>query len=366
MPMPLPRHLASLVPYSPGKPIEEVERELGIAHAVKLASNENPLGPSPRAMAVLTQHLGTLHRYPDGGAHGLREAIAKKWGVPSDQVIVGNGSDEIISLLVRAFLAPGEEAIMADHTFVMYKIDVVAGRGVPVEVPLKQWAHDLDAMAGAVTDRTRLVFLCNPNNPTGTIVSRWDLERFLDRLPDHVLVVCDEAYYEYVRAGDYPNALDYVKERRPVVVLRTFSKIYGLAGLRVGYGISTAEVVGYLHRIRPPFNVNALAQRAALAALDDQEHLDKSRTLNETEMVVLEKGLRKLGYGPVPSQANFLYFETNGDGRSLYEALLREGVIVRHIQGPMIRVTVGTPSENARFLEALRKVQFAPSSRGAS
>ncbi len=350
------KNISSLIPYSPGKPLDELERELGISHAIKLASNENPLGPSAKAQAILADGVATLNRYPDGGAHYLRRALAERWKVTADQVIVGNGSDEVISLLIKAFLAPGDEAVMADHTFVMYKLSVQGSHGVPVEVPLKDWRHDLSAMAHAVTDRTRLVFLCNPNNPTGTVVSTAEVEAFLASLPDHVIVVFDEAYYEYVRTADYPDSLRYVKQQRPVVVLRTFSKIYGLAGLRVGYGITTKEIVDYVNRIRPPFNANSLAQLAALGALEDEEHVATSRSVNASEMAVLEQQLTKLGMVTIPSQANFIYFDTHRDGRQVFDALLREGVIVRHIKGSMIRVTVGKPEENRRFLDVFEGV----------
>ena len=348
--------IASLKPYSPGKPLSELERELGIHEAIKLASNENPWGPSPKALQVLEQGAASLHRYPDGGAHALRQALSKKWEMPQDQILVGNGSDEIISLLIKTFLAPGDEAVMADLTFVMYRLSVVGGHGVPIEVPLKNWRHDLSAMVSAVTDRTRLFFICNPNNPSGTTVSSAEVDAVLANIPDHVVVVFDEAYYEYVRDEKYPDSLRYVREGRPVVVLRTFSKIYGLAGLRVGYGMTTPEIAGYVNRVRPPFNVNSLAQIAAQAALLDDEHVAKSRAMNEAEMAFLQEGLTKLGFKAIPTQANFIYFDVGMDGGTLYNALLREGVIVRHIRGSMIRVTIGQPTENRRFLEALELV----------
>ena len=348
--------IASLKPYSPGKPLSELERELGISEAIKLASNENPWGPSPKALQVLERASVSLHRYPDGGAHELRGALGKKWEVSSDQVLVGNGSDEVISLLIKTFLSPGEEAIMADLTFVMYRLSVLGGHGVPIEVPLKNWMHDLSAMVDAVTERTRLFFICNPNNPTGTMLSAKEIESAIAKIPEHVVVVFDEAYYEYVRDGGYPDSLRFVREGRPVVVLRTFSKIYGLAGLRVGYGITTPEIAGYVNRVRPPFNVNSLAQEAAQAALLDDEHVAKSRAMNEAELMFLEEGLSALGLKTIPTQANFIYFDVNKDGAALYEALLREGVIVRHIRGSMIRVTIGQPNENRRFLEALKHV----------
>ncbi len=348
--------IGSLKPYAPGKPLSELERELGISEAIKLASNENPWGPSPKALQVLERASGSLHRYPDGGAHELRQALAKKWALSSNQVLVGNGSDEVISLLIKTFLAPGEEAIMADLTFVMYRLSVLGGHGVPIEVPLKNWTHDLSAMVEVVTDRTKLFFICNPNNPTGTMLTSTEIETALAQMPDHVVVVFDEAYFEYVRNAEYPDSLRYVREGRPVVVLRTFSKIYGLAGLRVGYGMTTPEIAEYVNRVRPPFNVNSLAQEAAQAALLDDEHVAKSRAMNEAELTFLEEGLGKLGFQTIPTQANFIYFDVQRDGAALYEALLRKGVIVRHIRGSMIRVTVGQPTENRRFLEALEHV----------
>lgn len=348
--------IAKLVPYSPGKPLDELERELGIRGAVKLASNENPLGPSPKAIAALHTGAETLHLYPDGGAHHLTRALAERLDVSLNQVIVGNGSDEIISLLVKAFVAPGDEAVMADHTFVMYKLAVAGGHGTIIEVPLKEWRHDLTAMAKAITDRTRLVFICNPNNPTGTMVSHNEVAAFMADVPEHVIVVFDEAYFEYVRDSEYPDTIHYVRDHRQVAVLRTFSKIYGLAGLRIGYGITTPEIVDYLHRVRNPFNTNSLAQKAALAALGDKEHVATSRILNESEIEVVASELQDLGLHTLPSQANFLYFDVRQDGHEIFNRLLKEGVIVRHIRGSMIRVTIGQPEENTRFLRALKKV----------
>lgn len=356
MPLKIHPDIASLTPYIPGKPVEELERELGIAKAVKLASNENPLGPSPKALAVLAEAAKTLHRYPDGGAHRLRGALADRWKVQPDQVILGNGSDEIIGLLARTFLAPGDDAVMADQTFVIYKMEVIAAHGTPVIVPLRQGRHDLDAMAAAVTPRTRLLFVCNPNNPTGTMVGAADVARLMERVPESVIVVFDEAYYEYVQSRDFPNSLGYVLQGRNAIVLRTFSKIYGLAGLRIGYGLTTQEIAGYLNRLRPPFNANSLAQRAALAALDDEEHVSRSRASNQTEMETVRNGLAALGFQPLPSEANFLYFDVGRDGRDVFQALLREGIILRHIEGSMLRVSIGLPDENRKFLAALKKV----------
>ena len=351
--------IASLVPYVPGKPIEELQREMGLPRAIKLASNENPVGPSPKALAVLAETASTLHRYPDGGAFRLRGALAHRWKVTPDQVILGNGSDELLGLLARAFLSPGDEAVMAEQTFVIYKMEVQAAHGVVVEVPQKHWHHDLPAMAAAITDKTRLLFVCNPNNPTGTIATKTEVAALMARVPDHVVVVFDEAYYEYVRHPEFPESIDYVKAGRPVIVLRTFSKIYGLAGLRIGYGMTSPEITGYLNRIRPPFNANSMAQQAALAALEDEAHVTASRSLTHSEMDKVRRGLQRLGFEALPSEANFLYFDAKKDGREVFNALLREGIIVRHIQGSMLRVTIGLPDENQLFLSALESVTRA-------
>jgi histidinol-phosphate aminotransferase len=348
--------IRSLSPYIPGKPIDELQREFGLTRVIKLASNENPIGPSPRALAALNGVQGMLHRYPDGSAYQLRQAIADRWKVAGEQVILGNGSDEILGLLARTFLTPGDEAIMADHTFVIYKMEVTAVHGTPVIVPLVNWTHDLESMVRAITPRTRLFFLCNPNNPTGTMVSAEAVDRLMAQVPDDVIVVFDEAYFEYVRSPQFPDTIAYVKQGRNVIVLRTFSKIYGLAGLRIGYGISTAEIIDFLNRVRPPFNANSLAQKAALAALGDDEHVARSRAVNVAGMEQLEHGLRELGVSPISSEANFLYFDVRQDGRRIFDALLREGVIIRHIDGTMLRVTIGQPDENTAFLQALKKV----------
>jgi histidinol-phosphate aminotransferase len=356
MALPIHAHIAPLVPYVPGKPIDELERELGIPRAIKLASNENPLGPSPKALMALSGIGPTLHRYPDGGATRLRAALANRYKLSADQVILGNGSDEILGLLARTFLSPGDEAVMADLTFVIYKMEVTAAHGNPVIVPLKHWQHDLAAMADAVTDKTRLIFICNPNNPTGTIVTADAVNAFMARIPDDVVVVFDEAYVEYVHDPQFPDSLDWIARHRNAVVLRTFSKIYGLAGLRIGYGLTTAEIGGLLNRIRPPFNANTMAQYAALAALEDDEHVARSRSLNRMEMAIVRDGLVALGFEPLPSDANFLLFDVKREGRQIFDALLRQGVIVRHIEGRLLRVTVGLPEENRYFLDALKKV----------
>jgi len=352
--------IAGITPYSPGKPIEELERELGLTGSIKLASNENPLGPSPKALAVLAEAESALHRYPDGGGHVLRRALAERFKVSPDQIILGNGSDEIITLLTKVFLESGDEAVMADPSFMVYKIDATAAHGTVVQVPLRNDRHDLPAMAQAVTAKTRLIFVCNPNNPTGTYVTASDVATFMQAIPPDVIVVFDEAYYEYVTASDYPNSLALLKSGRNVVLLRTFSKIYGLAGLRIGYGVTTPEIVAYLNRIRPPFNTNSLAQKAALAALSDEAHVCESRRINRDGMASLTERLTAMGLRVVPSQANFLYFDAQQDGKAVFDALLRKGVIVRHLGGTCLRVTIGLPHENDRFMASLQAVLTTP------
>ena len=355
----VPPWLASLVPYQPGKPIEEVEREYGLPNSIKIASNENPLGPSPKAVAAIQAALGDLHRYPDGGGFALKNKLAAKLGVAPAEIFIGNGSNEVLELAARAFLRPGEEAVMSEQAFVVYASVVQATAGIPRSAPLRDFTHDLEAILAAVTPKTRLVFLANPNNPTGTIYRRAAFERFLQSIRKDVVVIADEAYAEYVVDPEWPDSLRYQAPGRLLVTCRTFSKIYGLAGLRIGYAVAPAEIVEVLDRIRQPFNVNSLAQIGALAALDDDEHVERSRRVNRGGMASLEAGLRELGLEPVPSQANFVLVAV-GDGAAVTEALLRRGVIVRPMGGyrfpEHIRVTIGTEEENRRFLEALREV----------
>jgi histidinol-phosphate aminotransferase len=357
----VPEWIRTLTPYPPGMPIEELERELGIRGSIKLASNENPLGPSPRAMKAIAAALATLHRYPDGSAFYLRRRLAERHGVSPDEILVGNGSNEIIELAARGFLRPRDEAVMADQAFVIYRMVTQAAGGVARIVPLRDYTHDLDAIAEAVTPRTRLVFLSNPNNPTGTIFRRPAWEAFLRALRSRqLIVVADDAYADYVEAADYP---DTVTERGdgtiPVLTLRTFSKLYGLAGLRIGYGIAPAAVVEAISRIRQPFNVNALALVGALAALDDQEHVTRTLRVNREGMRFLLDGFRRRGLQWVPSAANFVLVRV-GSGARVYAELLRRGVIVRPMDvygfPEHLRVTVGLPEENRRLLDALDEV----------
>lgn len=352
-------------PYVPGKPVEEVERELGLKDVIKLASNENPLGPSPLAIQAMQANLGQMHFYPDGNCYYLRKALADRLQVKDDQLIFGNGSDEILSFLTMAYINPGDEAVMVAPSFSEYDFAMRLMNGVPRQVPLvgDDFAYDFDAVLAAITNKTRLVFICSPNNPTGSYVKGRDFDYFMSKLPPGVLVVLDQAYIEYVADPEHPDGLDYIAKGYPIIALRTFSKIYGLAGLRIGYGISSAELIGGLNRVSEPFNVNAMAQKAALAALEDDSHLKDSRLLVEKGRSSFAAGLAALGLKPVPDQANFCFFDTGADSRQVFQALLKKGVIVRtgDIFGypSYIRVTYGTGEQNARFLKALEEVLAA-------
>jgi histidinol-phosphate aminotransferase len=356
-----PSHVAGLAAYQPGKPIEELERELGIEGSIKLASNENPLGPSPLALAAAREAMVDVHRYPDDGGFALRTKLAARLGVPADAIVVGAGSSEVIQMAVRAYVGPGDEAVMADPAFVVYELATRAAAGRLVKVPCAGMTHDLEAMLRAVTARTRAVFVCNPNNPTGTVVAESAFSRFVERLPADLLLVVDEAYIEYVDREDVPDGLKYLKAARPgwppMLVLRTFSKIHGLAGLRVGYGVTSPEVARDLGRVRPPFNVSRPALAAAEAALDDRTHLERTREVTLEGRASLAAALARLGLEVVPSQANFLLVKTPVRGSLLYQRLLPAGVIVRPVDGyglpDHVRITVGTRVENERCASAL-------------
>ncbi|HWO41118.1 MAG TPA: histidinol-phosphate transaminase [Candidatus Eisenbacteria bacterium] len=355
----VPEYIRTLVPYVPGKPIEEVEREYGIAGSAKLASNENPLGPSPRALQAIREKLELLHLYPDGDCFYLRRGLADHLGVKPEQLIFGNGSNEIIELAARTFMRPGDEAVMARQAFIVYKLIVQAIGGVRREIPLTDFTHDLDAMARAITPRTRMVFLANPNNPTGTIYRRAAWERFLERVPPAVLIVADEAYFEYVGVADYPDSLRYQDGERTILTVRTFSKLYGLAGLRIGYGVGPEEIIALMQRVRQPFNVNAPAQWGAMAALGDQDHVRRSLAANEEGLAYLRGELDRLRLVYVPSHANFLLVRV-GDGEKIFKQLLARGIIVRPMAAyelpEYVRVTVGTMPENRRFIHGLEAI----------
>jgi histidinol-phosphate aminotransferase len=356
----IPPHVQRLRPYVPGKPIEEVERELGLpsSEIVKMASNENPLGPSPRALQAISAALGGLGLYPDGSCFTLTNALARHWEVAPENLVVGNGSDEIIHYLGLAFLRPGDEVLTGDPSFVRYESAAVLNEAEFIATPLRDYTFDLDAMAERLSERTRMVFIANPNNPTGTMVRKKAVERFLERCPEETLVVMDEAYYEYVDDPDYPDSLAYVREGRNVVVLRTFSKIYALAGLRVGYGIARPEIIHALHQVREPFNVNTLAQVAAVASLEDPEQVPRSRKCNREGRDYLYREFRRLGLPCVETQANFVLVDVLRPNRPVYEALMRRGVIVRVLGGlpTHLRVTIGTPADNQRFIRELEAV----------
>ncbi len=349
-------NIKNLSPYIPGKPIEELERELGISGSIKLASNENPLGPSPKAIAALKKVVAGLNRYPDGSGFYLSQALATRYNVDLHQIILGNGSNELIELVVRTFVQPGDEIISADPSFVIYKMVTQAAGGTIVIVPCRDMRHDLDVMADRITARTRIVFVANPNNPTGTMCPRVEMDRFIERIPDNMIVVVDEAYFEYVTHADYPDSLDYLKGGRNILALRTFSKIYGLAGLRIGYGITTAEVAELLNKVRQPFNTNSLAQAAALAALEDRKHVEKSIAINNEGKQYLYQSFGQLGLTFTPTETNFILFETALDAMDVYKALLKQGVIIRPMGGKSLRVTIGLPEENKRFVAELEKI----------
>lgn len=352
-----PEHIKSIKAYVPGKPTEELERELGIADSIKLASNENPLGPSPLAMKALRKGIGDLNRYPDGSCYYLKNALSEKLRVSPDEIIIGNGSNEIIELAVRTFLKPGDEAIMAHPSFVVYATIVQAAQGKGIIVPLRDWCHDLDSMASKITGKTKIIFIANPNNPTGAINTAAAVDSFMKKIPEGVLVVTDEAYYEYVTLPDYADSMKYFRAGRDILILRTFSKIYGLAGLRIGYGIAGDSILAEMNKVRQPFNVNTLAQKAAAAALRDRDHLEKTKRVNERGKKFLYKELTALNIQFVPTEANFIYivFEDNV-AHKVYDHLLKKGIIVRPVGPREIRVTIGLPRENKKFIEALKKI----------
>ena len=351
-------HIRDLEPYSPGKPIEELERELGIRESIKLASNECPLGPSALAMQSMFSAAEDINRYPEDSCHYLRGELAESLGIAGESLIFGTGSDGILELLAKCLLGPGDEAVFPWPSFAMYPIVTQSVAGTAIRVPLDaELRADVAALLEAVTERTRLLFLANPNNPTGTSIGAKAFRTLLAELPERVVLVADEAYLEYVRRPDFPDSVAALSGRPTLVVLRTFSKVYGLAGLRVGYGIGDPELIGYLARARHPFNVSSLAQAAARGALQDREHVRRVRDLTHKGLSQLEAGLQALGLGVAPSDANFLLVDAGREAAPLYEGLLRRGVITRAMAGfglpQHLRVTVGLPEENERFLAAL-------------
>lgn len=354
-------NIARLKPYEPGRPVEEVMRDFGLETCVKLASNENPLGPAPLAVEAMRDHVTEVGRYPDSSGYYLKRKLSAMHDVPATQIVLGNGSVEIIELIARTFLGPDEEGIVSEQAFIMYWLAIQSVNGNVRVVPARDHRHDLEAMASAIGDRTKLIFIANPNNPTGTMVTRAEVDRFFDSIPSDVIVVMDEAYHEYIKDPSYPDGLDDLRAGRRVIVLRTFSKIYGLAGIRVGYGFGPAELVRELEKVRIPFNTSSLSQVAAMAALDDKEHVERTYRANVRERAALSEGLAHLGLTFVPSVANFLLVEFDRPGAEVFEELMKRGVIVRPMAGyglpRHVRVTVGTHPENEELLRAITSMR---------
>jgi histidinol-phosphate aminotransferase len=359
MKLSVPDYILSIKPYTPGKPLEELEREYGIDDSIKLASNENPIGPSPMAVSAIRESIKKLNRYPDGSGHDLIRKISNHVGFSPQHIVLGNGSDEIIGMLAFAMLQPGDEAILPVPSFLMYDIMVRGAGATPVSVPLASLSIDLEAIKKKMTSKTRMIFLCNPNNPTGTVILRKDFENFLQQMPPGVIVVIDEAYIEFVRDKDCVKSFEYLDDTTPLVTLRTFSKAYGLAGLRIGYGVMPVEIADILNRIRLPFNTNSLAQAGAVAALDDNVFLEKVISLVHEGLDFLYDALDSLGITYFPAQTNFFLIDVRKDADEIYEDMLRQGVIVRSMKSygypNYIRINVGLHKENVRFLKALEK-----------
>ena len=353
-------YVRDLIPYVPGKPVEELERELGIRDAIKIASNENPLGPSPLALRAVVEALSKVNRYPDGDAFYLKHKLAERLGVRPDNLIFGNGSNEVIEIVARTFMKPGDEAVMGEFAFIVFPIVTQAVGARAIISPMPQLTHSLRDMFERITLKTKAVFIANPNNPTGTMVKRDEVEWFLDRVPEDVIVVIDEAYCDYIDDPEYPDSLNYHSLGKLIITVRTFSKIYGLAGLRIGYGVASEEIISYMNRVREPFNVNSLAQVAAFHALDDEGHVRKSKEINKMGLEFLSRELDRLEIKYAPSFTNFILVDLECDPHPVYNALLREGVIVRPVGGyglkTHVRVSAGLPEENEKFIRAIKKV----------
>jgi histidinol-phosphate aminotransferase len=354
-----------LTPYQPGKPVEELQRELGLSEIIKLASNENPLGPSKMALAAVKYGLVELERYPDGNGFALKQKLGKHLSVKPEQITLGNGSNDVLEVVARTFAQPGDEIIFSQYAFAVYPIVTQAIGASAVVIPAQGWAHDLDATLTAITDKTRIIFVTNPNNPTGCWIERETLHHFLKQVPQNIIVVLDEAYFEYANhssmgIANYPNGVEWLSEFANLIVTRTFSKAYGLAGLRIGYGISSVTVADLLNRVRQPFNVNSIALTAAEAALDDQPHIEKSVAMNVNGMQLLQSTFSKMGLEYIPSAGNFICVDVAKPAASVYQALLKKGVIVRPVANydmpSHLRITIGTENENDLFVRAFKEV----------
>ena len=360
MKLSVPEYILSLKPYVAGKPLEELEREYGVKDAIKLASNENPLGPSPMALEAIRRSAEKLHRYPNSGSYDLCRHLAKRLNLKCENIVLGNGSDDLIAMLAKVLLQPGDETVLPEPSFLFYEIVIKSSGAIAVGVPLKTGETDLNGMLERISSKTRLIFLNNPHNPTGTLIPKQALNPFIEALPPHIVLVIDEAYIEFVRDRNCPNSIDYLNSGKIVVGLRTFSKAYGLAGLRIGYGLMPVFLAELLHRVRQPFNVNSLAQAAAIAALEDQDFLKKTLQLVCDELEFLYRALDGLGLNYGRSEANFLLIQVGKNADKIFEDLLRQGVIVRSMSSygypDCIRVNVGLRHENIRLLEALEKI----------
>ncbi len=352
--------LLNIAPYPAGKPIQELERETGLKNIIKMASNENPFGPSPMAIRALNQELANIFRYPDGNCFELKKKLSEKFNLKPENFIIGNGSNEIIELLIRAFVRPGEEVIMGDPSFIVYRTATVITGGKPVFVKLENFEYNLEKMRLAINNKTKMVIIDNPNNPTGVIVRKRELDIFVSSLPERVILVLDEAYREFVQDEGYPGELDYISCGKPVVVLRTFSKAYGLAGLRIGYGITDESITDCLNRLRQPFNVNFAAQVAAVAALDDVEHIKRTVENNKNGMNFIIKNMTAMGLRCIPSHSNFILVELPMDADLMYKEMLKRGIILRSMKGygltNYIRITIGLPEDNERVVREFRSI----------
>jgi len=352
--------IEDLIPYPPGKPIEELERELGITGSIKLASNENPLGPSPIAVKAIADKVLTLNRYPDGSGYYLKNMLSKKFSIPFEQIVLGNGSNEIIELIIRTFLSPAEHVVQAFPTFLVYEKIVKGAGGRMISVPLSNFRIDLNKTAEAITPETKIVFICNPNNPTGSVLSMDEMRNFLDRIPKDIIVALDEAYIEFVSDEKAANGLELLSDYPLLFVLRTFSKLYGLAGLRIGYGFASEKLVDYINRVRQPFNAGTLAQAAATAALEDVEFISRTLKLVREGLSFLYNELDEMGLEYIPTQTNFFLINVPDGAKKVFERMLKHGVIVRAMDAyglpDYIRINVGLPEENERFVKTLKKV----------
>lgn len=357
MPISYRKEISDLKPYKPGKPIEDVKREYGLDRVIKLASNENPLGCSEKAVEAIKSACDSLSLYPDGNTTILKEALAKKLNIGTDEVLPSSGADEMIDLISRTFVSNGDEVIMADITFPRYIATTKIMGGIPVIVPLKNYTYDLNGMLDKITNKTKIIWLCNPNNPTGTIVTRDEIISFLDNVPEDVVVVYDEAYREFVSREDYPkNSIEFMRKYPNVIVMRTFSKIYGLAGIRVGYTIANSEIIENINKVRGPFNVNSLAQVAAVAALEDEEFLKKAYEVNLEGKKYLYEQFDIMGLKYPPSEANHIYVDVNKDANQVFVEMQKKGVIIRPMGGTFIRVSIGNMEENKIFISTLKEV----------